>query len=161
MDHRTFAELLGNYGEFVGAIAVVVTLIYLVVQIRHSTRATRAASHHAITDSLNVGNIAQAQDAELAQIFLSGCEDRARLTDVERQRFDMLMISYFHALDSLFYSAQIGTGEMDLLKAEEPGVAQLVSSAAVSDWWENNPYGFSVPFRKWVEGLRSAHPSVV
>ena len=70
MDHQTFAELLGNYGEFVGAVAVVVTLVYLVLQIRHSTKATRAASHHAITDSLNLGNIAQAQDAELAQIFL-------------------------------------------------------------------------------------------
>ena len=26
MDHQTFAQLLGNYGEFVGAIAVVATL---------------------------------------------------------------------------------------------------------------------------------------
>jgi len=26
MDHKSFAQLLGNYGEFVGAIAVVVTL---------------------------------------------------------------------------------------------------------------------------------------
>ena len=161
MDHQAIAELLGNYGEFVGAIAVVVTLVYLVAQIKHSTKATRAASHHAITDSLNVGNIAQAQDPELAQIFLSGCEDRSTLTAVERQRFDMLMLSYFHALDSLFYSAQIGTGEMDLLKAEEPGIAQLVKSPGVSDWWENNPYGFSVPFRKWVEGLRYAQSSVV
>ncbi len=39
MDHQTFAELLGNYGEFVGAIAVVVTLLYLSMQIRQNTRA--------------------------------------------------------------------------------------------------------------------------
>jgi hypothetical protein len=154
MDHQAFAQLLGNYGEFVGAIAVVLTLVYLVAQIQHSTRATRAASHHAITDSLNLGNIAQAQDAELAQIFLSGCEDRTTLSDVERQRFDMLMLSYFHALDSLFYSANIGTGEQDLLKAEEPGIASLINSPGVGDWWEANPYGFSVSFRNYVEGLR-------
>jgi hypothetical protein len=36
MDHQTFAQLLGNYGEFVGSIAVLGTLIYLAVQIRHS-----------------------------------------------------------------------------------------------------------------------------
>ena len=29
MDHQAIAQLLGNYGEFVGAIAVVITLIYL------------------------------------------------------------------------------------------------------------------------------------
>ncbi len=42
MDHQTFAQLLGSYGEFVGAIAVVVTLAYLAVQIRHSKEATEA-----------------------------------------------------------------------------------------------------------------------
>ena len=42
MDHLTFAQLLGNYGEFVGAIAVVATLAYLAVQVRHSRLATEA-----------------------------------------------------------------------------------------------------------------------
>ena len=36
MDHQAFAQLLGNYGEFIGAIAVVATLIYLSVQVRQS-----------------------------------------------------------------------------------------------------------------------------
>ena len=39
MDHQAFAQLLGNYGEFVGAVAVVATLAYLAVQVRHSREA--------------------------------------------------------------------------------------------------------------------------
>ena len=42
MDHQAFAQLLGNYGEFVGAIAVVATLAYLAAQIRQNTRAIKA-----------------------------------------------------------------------------------------------------------------------
>ena len=42
MDHQAFAQLLGNYGEFIGAIAVVATLFYLAVQVRHSKEATQA-----------------------------------------------------------------------------------------------------------------------
>ena len=34
MDHQAFAQMLGSYGEFVGAIAVVATLMYLAVQVR-------------------------------------------------------------------------------------------------------------------------------
>ncbi len=34
MDHQVFAEMLGNYGEFLGAIAVVVTPGYLALQVR-------------------------------------------------------------------------------------------------------------------------------
>ncbi len=36
MDLMDTAQLLGNFGEFVGAIAVVVTLVYLSVQIRQN-----------------------------------------------------------------------------------------------------------------------------
>ena len=42
MDHQAFAQLLGNYGEFVGAIAVVATLFYLASQVRLSRQATEA-----------------------------------------------------------------------------------------------------------------------
>ena len=34
------AQLLGNLGEFFGSIAVVATLVYLAIQIRHSSRQT-------------------------------------------------------------------------------------------------------------------------
>jgi len=42
MDQQAVAQLLGNYGEFVGAIAVVVTLGYLASQIRQNTLASRS-----------------------------------------------------------------------------------------------------------------------
>ena len=42
MDHLTFAQLLGSYGEFVGAVAVVATLIYLTKR-QSNTAAERAA----------------------------------------------------------------------------------------------------------------------
>ena len=53
---------LGSLGEFLAAIATLATLIYLAVQIRQNTRATRAASHHAITDSTNQGNLSITRD---------------------------------------------------------------------------------------------------
>ena len=40
MDIVTTSQILGNVGEFIGAIAVVVTLAYLAVQVRHSKEAT-------------------------------------------------------------------------------------------------------------------------
>ena len=47
MDLITAAQLLGNFGEFFGAIAVVATLIYLGIQIRQGNSATQAASRDA------------------------------------------------------------------------------------------------------------------
>ena len=42
MDIVTTSQILGNVGEFIGAIAVVVTLAYLAVQVRYSKEATEA-----------------------------------------------------------------------------------------------------------------------
>jgi hypothetical protein len=38
MDHQAFAQLLGSYGEFLGAIAVVALLVYLGWQVTCSNR---------------------------------------------------------------------------------------------------------------------------
>jgi hypothetical protein len=59
-------DAIGAIGETVGALAVILTLAYLAVQIRQNALATQTASHHAVTDSLNQGNLAMAQDAALA-----------------------------------------------------------------------------------------------
>lgn len=40
------SQLLGNYGELIGAIAVLITLIYLAKQIRHSTEVSKVTSYH-------------------------------------------------------------------------------------------------------------------
>ena len=61
MDLMSMAQLLGNFGEFFGAVAVVATLIFVGIQVRQSTAASRlsgsqAAMHSWITVSLAVVN---------------------------------------------------------------------------------------------------------
>ena len=48
MDLNSTAQLLGNMGEFIGAIAVVVTLVLLTYQVRQNTKATRQQSYNNI-----------------------------------------------------------------------------------------------------------------
>jgi len=56
VDHQSFVQLLGNYGEFVGAIAVVVTLGYLAVQIRLKHRESRQKEMQCAAQSLETEN---------------------------------------------------------------------------------------------------------
>jgi hypothetical protein len=42
VDIETLSQVLGNFGEFVGAVAVVITIAYLAIQVRHSKEATEA-----------------------------------------------------------------------------------------------------------------------
>lgn len=47
MDLMSVAHLLGNFGEFVGSIAVVVTLGYLAVQVRHNAQSAAVSRGNA------------------------------------------------------------------------------------------------------------------
>ncbi len=44
-------EAIGAVGEIVGALAVVISLVYLGTQVRHNTEVARASTRHAIADS--------------------------------------------------------------------------------------------------------------
>ena len=52
MEHQALAELLGNYGEFLGAVAVVITLIYLALQVRQAHRSTSADISQRLNDEI-------------------------------------------------------------------------------------------------------------
>ena len=84
-------EDLGNIGEFVGAIGVVVSLLYLAIQIRRSNLLATAESNrfgqHAPIEPI----MAIVQDPEVARIFREGLGDRDALSSDEKVRFDMLL----------------------------------------------------------------------
>jgi hypothetical protein len=80
MDLMDTAQLLGNFGEFVGAIAVVITLIYLAIQVRHSSQTVETNSQllrvdaNATTFQLEFDfDRLLISDQEIWDLWLRGC----------------------------------------------------------------------------------------
>ena len=69
------AQLLGNFGEFFGAIAVLVTLIYLVVQIRQNTASVVTATYESMVSGVTDINLVVVGNSELASILVRGGRD--------------------------------------------------------------------------------------
>ena len=63
---------LGNMGEFVGAIAVIATLIYLTVQIRQNSRSISTAAYNEVLAQTFDLNLRLAQDSEFSSFFSAG-----------------------------------------------------------------------------------------
>jgi len=96
MDHQAFAQLLGNYGEFVGAIAVVATLVYLSMQVRGTSeqvaQGQRVALTQIIQSSLEHSNKWRSMvlEGENTDIWHRGLNDLDALNPLERQKFNMM-----------------------------------------------------------------------
>lgn len=142
--------------QIIGSLAVVMSLLFVGLELRRNTRVTRAASHHAVTASLNDLNMFWAGDAEVTRIWLAGLHDRSALPPEERWRFDSMLRSYLHVCETMFVQAALGAGDEGIVAAEENGIRQLFASHSARDWWHDNPYGYSTTFRTYIENLMSS-----
>jgi hypothetical protein len=130
MDHLTFAQLLGNYGEFIGAIAVVATLGYLALQVKHSkasvdanTSALDEARRLALAQTyqaraeLRIGQLHLDAESEFVapildklelQDWVSNDEVFATLTSVEQRRVRAWLTASQRLFDNYHYQYQQG-----------------------------------------------------
>lgn len=116
----TWTAIFWNVGEFVGSIAVLATLVYLAVQVRHSrdmleenrkialaqtyqARAQMASQQALLNDSLSASpNLVR------LDIYQLSVEDLSKYSEVElaviRQRLQLAIIS----MDNVFYQDRLG-----------------------------------------------------
>jgi hypothetical protein len=114
---------LGALGEFVGAIAVVVTLVYLAIQIRQNTQAMAenrrlalAQTYQMRADALQEMLVRAAESEHIGPIItklatLGYPEDIAALDEItatERGRFRLWQIAQQTHWDNMFYQYQQG-----------------------------------------------------
>ena len=101
------AQLLGNFGEFVGAIAVVATLAYLAVQIRQNTKSAKALTYSATATGWQEYLMGQSQDDLDILIQLSG--DHHELSHSQFLRAYYLYRAQFRRMENDFYQYRTGT----------------------------------------------------
>ena len=95
-------EDLARIGEFAGVIAVLVTLLYLTIQVRQSNRETRDQTAWRITESLNHFTTSITSDGAMADIWCRGNEDFESLSRIERERYVVLIAQWANVLIALY-----------------------------------------------------------
>ena len=128
-------EALGAIGEIVGAVAVVLTLGYLAVQIRQNTRAIRAAAHQETTRDVSDFVSRVADNADVARILRVGLHDWDKLDDDERMRFSMLLFRAFFNFQHLFSLHREGTLDPEYWASQWQVMLWYMRQPGVGRWW--------------------------
>jgi hypothetical protein len=131
-------EALGNIGDFVGGIAVVVTLVYLALQIRQNTRqiehavlASQSTSYHESAQQGWEAILEVAKDPEFAQILAKGSQDLSTLSEEERVRMFALFSPILSSLEIQLHLHESGQIHRDLWDMAFLNSAPLLSSPGV------------------------------
>ena len=91
MSLMEWTQILGSVGEFAGAIAVVVTLLYLARQVRQSGRQVEHQVHLSSSEQLTKFVELAAASREVAEVLVKGRDPNAELTEVEALQFEMVV----------------------------------------------------------------------
>ena len=151
MDLMSTAQLLGNFGEFFGAIAVVATLIYLAVQIRQNTRVARIATLQQWVTTVGTVNTAISQSGDLSRIYRAGVEDPKSLEPHERTQFNTYLFQLFNTYESLFFQAEQGAIDQIFFEAKMETMRANLANPGVRGWWDTFATGNLDPrFREFV-----------
>ena len=102
MGGLTITEL-GSLGEFIGAFAVVATLVYISIQLKQHTRAVRLITGYNVTEEFREFYRMIASNAELSEIYRKGTGDASLLTEAEKLRFNLSMHNLFRAYENSYY----------------------------------------------------------
>ena len=149
-------EDLGNLGEFVGAIAVVVTLGYLAVQIRQNSRLLRATISQTAAQSALEFNTALVSDRELLRVFTAGRRDLSDLNAEDRDAFTTILIALFYSYEAGFYHHQDGVLHLEMWEGRQEMLRRLLQEEGTGEWWEKSKWIFGAQFREFVDRLRTA-----
>lgn len=146
--------ILAAWGEFLGGIAVVVSLVYLASQIRQNSNLLRASAT-STTAQLHMGNSEMiAQDPEVSRLFFEGLANRDSLSEADQQRFETIIGIQVQGFHQSFEFHQKGIGsEASWCWTDNSMRWFVVQPGFRSYWLEIGSQAFMPAFRDYVDGL--------
>jgi hypothetical protein len=144
---------IGSLGEIVGALATVITLAYLAVQIRANTRMMATQSRHRAEEVSSRYTMALAQDPQLADLFRRGLGGTESLTPTEKVQLSFLFGQMLSAAETAFDDFETGVSDRAGFDRHINGVLPLLRSPGGRSYWRDfrERAGYRSSFRSFID----------
>jgi hypothetical protein len=134
---------LGSLGEFVGALGVVVSLVYLARQMHQNTISVRAASFNSMTEN-SIRILEHAfRDADFADFLHRAEQDPSSLTQMEMVRWDAYMTAIYRHFGNLVYQYRVGVLDLQMWQSYRETLKNHLRTPSWRSWFADNRQNFS------------------
>ena len=144
-------EAISGVAEIVGAIVVVVSLIYVAVQIKQNTQAIRYQTSQDLVKANSESAYLLSTNPELADIFQRGIFDRDALSPAEQLQFNAYIYGYYNQVDFIFEQFSKGHVLESTWRKIEKELPVWISLPGVQTWWSEDKQRFSPEFARFMD----------
>jgi len=144
-------DAIGAVGEVVGAIGVIVSLLYLASQVRHSAKTTGDSTARDLftTTAVYIATMAERDNRE---IVMKGLTEYQNLTGAEKFTFDSLLAGFLNIVECSFISTRD-----DLFTTEAVELCsdylklRFFPYQGFKDWWGESKGLYINGMRDWID----------
>jgi len=146
-------ETAGNIAEIVAAMAVLVSLWYLAIQLRQNTDLERAELEVQLGVTWAEMHDNMIQSPNLARAYDLAAESWNELSDEDVRAYLWFVAKSFHILEGMFRQHKRGLLTTDVWAPYEQYIFGILQIEAVLGWWHSDGSLTSKEFRAHVENL--------
>ena len=122
-------EAIGAIGEFFGASAVFISLLYLGIQIRNSRRSDQIIASASLSGFIDDWVREIVQDAELCELYRNGLRDYNSLSQAEKVRFSLLIFQFLRRSEAGWIQSRTGIIDRSYWLGVENSIGIIIRTA--------------------------------
>lgn len=146
-------DAISAVSQMIGSIAVVISVLYLAVQLRSSTRVARVAAQDAAAAALRDVTKPFMENAELGRLWRIGLEDFQSLSADDQARFFHAAYQFLKALETIHFHYVDGLLDAQLWEGWRELLRHYVATPGFEYYLNLRGAVFSARFRKFIHEL--------
>ena len=142
-----------SVAEIIGAIAIVVSLIYVGVQVRDSTLAVRSATATETSASMSALYHSIGTNSQATQVFMDGLTDPTSLSREETTQFIYMIHGLMLQYQVAFYVSEQGTLDVEMRESLVNTILGITRQPGFLKYWSQRRDVFKASYRTFVDDL--------
>jgi hypothetical protein len=144
---------MASIAEIFGAIAVIISLIYVGMQVNDSARAVRSASVNDANIAVQSWYQEVGSDRETSEIFYRALTSKEPLPDTEEFQFMMMFHGVFLGFQNSYLLAEEGTIDEELREALTQAILGVKDTPGMRRYWRQRKSFLHEAFADYVDQL--------
>jgi hypothetical protein len=139
---------LAHLAEIIGAIAIVISLVYVGRELNANTAAVQAASLQSVTNASSVSMLAVVENEDFAKIRIQATRDVSQLSETERLRWILYQRQMWLHFQNVWQQWKLGTLDNGVWQGYERVICRdlLGAETARQQWQDWHVYALSAEF---------------
>ena len=144
-----------SVAEIIGAVAVVISLIYVGIQVHDSAGAVRSAAANDTNAALQAWYMEVGSDRETSSLIWRGLMSEEALPDEEEFQYLMMTHAVFLSFQNSYLLAQEGTIDQELLGSLHTTIGNINQLPGMQRYWRQRRSYLHAGFAEWVDRMSS------